>query len=97
MPRWKSYERRVFGRQQIKLEGVDQGYDEAGEPDGRVQFASDADFTTETLKKRAGYDILNRYSYASILSMVNVTFQDDDRSVAIYTGAGDIIVIRNLA
>lgn len=96
MGRYKTYSQTIFGRKGNAFEGVDQNFDPASEPMGRVQYSMDVDYTREIIKTREGYTQVNEYPYASVLSIQNVPFPEVGSSVAVMTGNGDVYRISDL-
>ena len=96
MGTWRNYDRSIFGRKNNKFEGVEQGFDPHAEPNGRVQYSLDVDYTTQTLLKRSGYDIIKSYNYESILNIFDIPFADVGHNIAIQTGNGNVYVINDI-
>lgn len=95
MSQFHSYSQTIFGRQGNIFEGVDQGFDPASEPTGRVQNSIDAEYTNAQVNKRKGYSKHSNYPFESVLSLRILDFADVS-GLVLQLGTGRVIMMENI-
>lgn len=92
----KTYSQVIFGRKGVLFEGIDQSFDTAAETNGRVQYAMDIDFLSQTLKKRYGYAKYLSYGGTSVMGIQRIDYDKAEDTLAVLLGDGVVKYISEI-